>query len=202
VTSYADREWLTAGAEVPSTLSFDVDGKISWHGHEVGRLPEGADPTIVAAGALLRVARGAAAAAAEHGPGTVDVLGAGLVAAHARRLTRGRAHEGESAPTVVVDTTGDPEMIRSALDRVADRGMVVLAGEASGRELDLDVYSSIHRRGLVVVGVTSPSESSDATESWFTFGEDELAASREALGRLSTWDEPLSAGSLWFRIES
>jgi threonine dehydrogenase-like Zn-dependent dehydrogenase len=104
-----------------------------------------------------------------------------------RLLTAPRAHSGESAPAVVVDTTGDPDTIRSALDRVADGGTVVLAGETSGRTLDLDLYSTVHRRGLVVVGVASPAE---AFESSPDVGEGELEAAREALG------------FLWYRLET
>jgi NADPH:quinone reductase-like Zn-dependent oxidoreductase len=199
VIAYADREWLTGGGDGAAALSFAPDGEISWLGRSLGRLPESADPTAVAAGALLRVARDAAAAAAEHPRGTVDVVGTGLVATHVRRLTGGRSHSGDDAPAVVVDTTGDPETIRAALDRVSDRGMVVLAGESSGRALDLDLYSTVHRRGLVVVGVASPSESFDVA-AWSEFEGDELAACRDALGDASAGTRP-PGDSLWYRLE-
>jgi hypothetical protein len=96
----------------------------------------------------------------------------------------------------VVDTTGDPETIRSALDRVSDLGMVVLAGESSGRVLDLDLYSSVHRRGLFVVGVASPLQSFDPA-AWTEFDEEELGACRDALGEAST-----GADALWYRLEA
>lgn len=196
--AYADREWLTGGDGL-ARLAFALDGGISWRGRSLGRLPDGSDPTTVATGALLRVARDAAAAASEHPDSPVEVAGTGLVAAEVRRLTGGHSHPGEAVPAVVVDTTGDPEAIRSALNRVSDRGMVVLAGESSGRALDLDVYSTIHRRGLVVVGVASPSESFDVA-SWSEFDEEELGACRDALGEASAGTRQ-PADSLWCRLE-
>ena len=56
-------------------------------------------------------------------------------------------------PAAVIDTTGDPEVIADATLRVADLGLLVLAGEAAGRQLDLDLYPDVHVRGLVLAGV-------------------------------------------------
>ena len=195
--SYADREWLMGGGDFPPALSFGSEGEISWRGTPLGRLPAGADPETVAAGTLLRVARDAAAAATERPGVVVEVVGAGLVAAHVRRLAGGRSGD---APAVIVDTTGDPEQIRSALDRVVDLGTVVLAGESSGRLLDVDLYSTVHRRGLVVVGVASPLQSFDVSR-WSDVDENQLSACRDALGEASAGSlQPV--GALWYRLET
>jgi hypothetical protein len=198
--SYADRDWLTAGGDSLPALSFAPDGEILWRGRGLGPLAAGSDSTTVAAGALLRVARDAAAAASEHRGGPVEVVGAGLVAREVRRFAGDRRRSGDTPPAVVVDTTGDPDRIRSALERVSDLGMVVLAGESSGQTLDLDLYSSVHRRGLVVVGVASPLQNFNVA-SWSDFDEEELDACRDALGDVSSGTRPL-ADSLWYRLEA
>jgi hypothetical protein len=196
--SYVDRDWLTeAGNPVPA-LSFTPDGEVSWRGCQLGRLAADTDPTTVAAGALLRVACDAAAAATGRLRGAVEVVGAGLVAAHVRRLLGDGARHSGGSPGAVVDTTGDPEVIRSALDRVSDLGMMVLAGESAGPALDLDLYSSVHRRGLVVVGVASPLHGFDVVAE-SDLDEEALAACRKELAEVSS-GAPVPGDSLWYRF--
>jgi hypothetical protein len=97
-----------------------------------------------------------AASAVGAAPGdAVKVMGVGAVAAEARRLLAAEARsspDGE-APASVIDTTGDPERIRHAMQVVASMGSVVLAGEVIGRIYDLDLYADIHVRGLRLKGV-------------------------------------------------
>ena len=198
--SYLDREWLKGVGSLVPALSFAPDGEVSWRGRSVGRLADGADPTTVAAAAIVRIARDAAEAASERPHGGVEVVGAGLVAMHVRRLTGDARRSGVAPPEVVVDTTGDPEAIRSALDRVSELGMVVLAGESAGATLDLDLYSSVHRRGLVVVGIAPPLEGFDlAGES--DLGEGVLEACLVELADVSS-ETPVPGDSLWYRFAS
>ena len=140
--AYVDGDWLPSepGGEVPALV---LD-------------PAGVDPDARAAQALTRVAR-ESVAHVEGRSGAVDVTGAGLVAAIARQLLGGRvAAPGAAAPRpeAVIDTTGDPDRIAAATRRVADLGLVVLAGESTERQLDLDLYPDVHVRGLELVGVT------------------------------------------------
>jgi hypothetical protein len=195
--SYADREWLAAPRGSGATLTFDPDGVIWWRGETVGRLEPGADAAVAAAQALCRVAGEAAAAASEHADGGVEVQGAGLVAAHARRLVGDGLGRG-GTPGVVIDTTGDPGAIRSALERVPDLGMVVLAGEPAGRTLDLDLYSSVHRRGLVLVGVGPPSLREDGRAD-LGLAEDLLRLYVNQLADAS-WGSPPSIEAPWYRL--
>jgi threonine dehydrogenase-like Zn-dependent dehydrogenase len=161
-------------------------------------LTAGTDPTVVAGRALLRIARDAAAAV-EGGRGAAEVVGRGLVAARVRQLVGDRGRLSDQAPAAVVDTTGDPVVIRSALDRVANLGTIVLAGESAGRELDVDLYSSVHRRGLVVVGVASPLV--DFDEAGADPDEEDLAAWREELVEVPS-GTTVSRDALWYRFEA
>jgi hypothetical protein len=88
----------------------------------------------------------------------VEVMGAGLIADVARRLLSGRvAAEGHATrPVAVIDVTGDPARIVAATRRLADRGVLVLAGESAGRLLSIDLYTDVHRRGLEIVGIGRP----------------------------------------------
>jgi threonine dehydrogenase-like Zn-dependent dehydrogenase len=104
---------------------------------------------------VTAVAREAVAAA----PGaSVEVTGAGPLAAEARRLLAadGRlAPDGHEAPDAIVETTGDPAVIVAATERVAAMGTIALAGEPQG-PLRLDVYKDVHVRGLRLVGIGRP----------------------------------------------
>lgn len=62
-----------------------------------------------------------------------------------RRLTGGRGAD------VVIEATGNPEAIPAALDMAARFGRVVLLGSPRGMST-VDFYTSVHRRGLTVVG--------------------------------------------------
>lgn len=196
--SYVDRDWLTAAESSIPSLSFAPDGEVLWCEQQLGRVAAGTDPTAVAASALLGVAREATAAVAACVRGTVEVVGYGLVAAHVRRLVAPDDGPPGESPSAVVDMTGDPETIRSALERVSDLGTVVLAGEAAGRTLDLDLYSSVHTRGLVLAGVASPLHCVDVA-AIADVDEGDLAFCREALAEASS-GAPVPGDALWYRI--
>ena len=113
-----------------------------------------------------------------HHPGTGDALNRILAVVSTRRPNGGvevtgewelaqelrlalatatvktRSHHGEpgTAPACIVDTTGRPEVIAQALTRLADLGLLVLAGPPPAA-LSLDLYSDVHVRGLRLVGV-------------------------------------------------
>lgn len=195
--SYVDRDWLVAVVTQSPSLSFAPNGEFFWCGHRLGQVEGDTDLTVVAAGALLGVAREAVAAVAERLRGAVEVVGTGLVAAHVRRLVANGGGSLDNGPGAVVDTTGDPETIRSALERVSDLGTVVLAGEAGGRTLDLDLYSSVHRRGLVLTGVAPPLHGVDVPV--LDLSDEDLVWCRGALGEASS-EMPVLGDSLWYRI--
>ena len=194
--SYVDRDWLTTVEGPIPSISF-AEGEVLWCEQPLGQLAAGLDPTVVAAQALLGVAREANAAVAACAPGTVEVVGHGLVAAYIRRLVGPYEHRSGQRPAAVVDTTGDPEAIRAALESVSDLGVVVLAGEPAGRMLDLDLYSSVHKRGLVLTGVAPPLRGVDVLAATDVDDED-LAFSRQALA--GAMSEPIAGDALWYRV--
>jgi 2-desacetyl-2-hydroxyethyl bacteriochlorophyllide A dehydrogenase len=61
------------------------------------------------------------------------------------RLTDGRG------PDVVVEATGSPGVIPLALDLVTKGGKVALLGSTRG-QVEIDVYSQIHRKGVHLIG--------------------------------------------------
>jgi hypothetical protein len=78
-----------------------------------------------------------------------EVVGAGALADALRARLRSPA----SPPAAIVDTTGDPAPIADALERVDDLGTVVLAGPAPDGPVALDLYATVHVRGLTLIGV-------------------------------------------------
>lgn len=86
-----------------------------------------------------------------RGCGPVEVTGEGEVAA-AVRAAVGTDAITEMAPSCIVETTGRPEVIEQSLARLADLGLLVLAGVPQA--LTIDLYADVHLRGLRVVGVS------------------------------------------------
>lgn len=196
--SYVDRDWLTATERMIPSLSFAQDGEVSWCGRRLGRLPAGNDLTAMAASAFLGMAREAGAAVAVRARGTVEVVGHGLIAAYIRSLVALRDAPAGERPSAVVDTTGDPELIRAALERVCDLGTVVLAGEGAGRTLDVDMYSTVHKRGLIVAGVAPPLHDFDVAAA-ADVDEEDLAFCRDVLAE-AVPETPEEGDVLWYRI--
>ena len=80
------------------------------------------------------------------------------MARRVRALVAGRLGlERGERPRAIVETTGDPRAILDATRRVAELGIVVLAGESLGRGVaELNLYPDVHVRGLTLVGVAPP----------------------------------------------
>lgn len=198
-TAYADAEWMPEGAGGPLPALVVGAGGIRWCNEAPVPLPERLDAAAAAALALLAVAREAVGAAAER-PGRVEVRGSGLVAHLVRKLAGERAsHDPEprGRPAVVVETTGDPAAVVEATRSVADLGLVVLAGEPAGRDLDLNLYSDVHVRGLEVVGAPRPLRGRLADPEPHELSL--LAETEPVLARLEP-GEPAGAGGLWYAI--
>jgi len=62
-----------------------------------------------------------------------------------KEATNGRMAE------VVIEATGNPQVIPMALDLAAEGGRVVLLGSPRGK-VEIDPYSTIHRRGVTLIG--------------------------------------------------
>jgi hypothetical protein len=91
-------------------------------------------------------------AAISHMPGDrVRVTGDGALA----QLLRDRGLDGDAVqpPLAVIETTGRGPELTAACAEVADGGTVVLAADAP-EPLDIDLYRDVHRRGLVLIGVS------------------------------------------------
>ncbi|MEY2522866.1 MAG: hypothetical protein QOJ66_1431 [Ilumatobacteraceae bacterium] len=97
-----------------------------------------------------------AIASLPDGSGLVEVVGAGALAGEVRRLLgeRARVPRMDERPTAIIETSGEPAALETALQRVDDLGTVVLAGPLPTRPLALDLYVDLHVRGLTLVGVS------------------------------------------------
>jgi hypothetical protein len=115
----------------------------------------------------------------------VEVTGRGIVAGELRR--RLGISAAPPRPSAVVETTGDPQAIEAATRRLADLGTLILAGEPSGRRLDLDLYRDVHARGLRVVGVARAA------------GGSPVALPNPVAVRTG---EPLPDGAEWFELST
>ena len=62
-----------------------------------------------------------------------------------REITGGRMAE------VVIEATGNPEVLPAVLDLAAEGGRVVLLGSLRGK-VEIDAYSTVHRMGISLVG--------------------------------------------------
>ncbi|MFC2076290.1 zinc-binding dehydrogenase [candidate division KSB1 bacterium] len=69
---------------------------------------------------------------------------------------------GNDGAEVVLDTTGNPAALKSALRLAAPRGRVVVLGSPHGT-VELDLYRDIHRRQLRILGAYQPAAPEEAT---------------------------------------
>lgn len=189
--SFRDRDWPGDAA-----ISVTPEGQVTWCDDPLGQLPAGADPTALVAGALVAIAYEAAAVVVSSTDGPVEVMGAGLVATCVRRALGSRTSITSQQPDAIVDATGDPHAIRSALGRVKELGTIVLAGEPGERVLDADLYSTVHRRGLVLVGALPAFHHLDLTAGP-GLDESELDFCQSVLA--DDMGQPLQPDALWFR---
>lgn len=65
---------------------------------------------------------------------------------------------------VTIEATGNPTVVEPALTATAEGGRAVLLGSARGRA-ELDLYSTIHRKGLALIGAHERTQSIAATAS-------------------------------------
>jgi hypothetical protein len=149
--------WVWATAEHGERVVLDIrvpSGHVAYvHGgteaHLWGRLyPWSADTAHSAAAEFIGTA---SACAAEASAGrTCRVVGEGLLAELIRSLL---PQAPDRAPDTIVDTTGIPERILSAVHDLPRLGRLVLAAPPFTRDVDLDTYADLHVRGLSVVGI-------------------------------------------------
>lgn len=154
--AYVDAAWLTGDAGAVPALVVVPGRTARFERGEPVAVPEGADPDELARAALIAVAEEAAVAAREAG-GPVEVTAEGLVAQHVRSLLGlGAEPAGAVQPRAIVETTGHSEAIAAATRRLADLGLLVLAGGPCAASLSLDLYPDVHVRGLELLGVSLP----------------------------------------------
>ena len=92
------------------------------------------------------------ALARQHGILAVNSTEAKTVVAE---MTNGRGAE------IVVEATGNPNVVPLALDLAAEGGRVVLLGSTRGK-VELDVYSLVHRKGIALIGAHERTQVLDA----------------------------------------
>jgi 2-desacetyl-2-hydroxyethyl bacteriochlorophyllide A dehydrogenase len=88
-------------------------------------------------------------------PRRVEVAAAnGIHAVNTREVEVAQVVEeatGGRMAEVVIEATGDPEAMSLALELAAEGGRVVLLGSPRGR-IEVDAYSTVHRRGISLIG--------------------------------------------------
>jgi threonine dehydrogenase-like Zn-dependent dehydrogenase len=80
-------------------------------------------------------------------------LGLDGVYAHASELAAGHALMSGTAPAVVIEATGLPEVIPQAFRLCARNGRVILLGSTRGPTAEVNFYTDVHKKGLLVYGV-------------------------------------------------
>ena len=197
--AYVDADALPASPGPVPALSVSAEGLLAWRDGPRVQAAEPGNPDALAALAFLAVAREAAAPIAVLPPGSVEVRGGGLVAHYVTALV-GTAHERSAEPPqAIVDVTGDPGEILDATRRVADLGTVVLAGEALGRQAEINLYPDVHVRGLTLVGVAPPLHGGRLGSAQSEAETPLVESSREFLVTV-TPGSPLPPGSRWYRL--
>jgi threonine dehydrogenase-like Zn-dependent dehydrogenase len=184
-SAYVDRDWLTDGAVAPPALRFIPDEGFTWPTGVT--VPSSGDADDEAARLLAALI--AAVADAVPAGGSVLVSGTGAVAQGVRTALGSRATAEADRPDTIVETTGHPEAITEATERVADLGCVVLAATPRGGAMSFDLYPDIHRRGLRVVGVPDPIAAGPAD------ARSEALATRMAVG---AWSD----GATWLAVRA
>jgi hypothetical protein len=86
--------------------------------------------------------------------GTIEVAGDPILAGKLRAEIGSWVAEDETShPAVVIDATGSPHVVRGALQRLADHGLLILVAELRGSLGQLNYYEDLHRRSLTVMGI-------------------------------------------------
>jgi 2-desacetyl-2-hydroxyethyl bacteriochlorophyllide A dehydrogenase len=73
----------------------------------------------------------------------------------ARQLGADEAHQPEDyagQANVIIEATGVPSAVKSALQWAAQRGRVVLLGSARGDTDGVNFYRDVHRKGITIIG--------------------------------------------------
>jgi hypothetical protein len=162
VTVRRDDDGVVLIADLPPGRVAFVDGDAVDHadGDPVDAivLEDDEDAPLRAAHAFAAVAEAVVEVLRGQPAGRVEVAGNGLLARLVRTPlgTRAASGPGDVPPVAIVDTSGSPERIADALRRLDELGTLVLAGQASGTDLRLNLYTDLHRRSLTVAGVPAP----------------------------------------------
>ena len=103
----------------------------------------------------LRASRGERAAIIGCGP-VAELLRAALEEAGVEVVDGAATPEGSLRDdvTLVLETTGDPNVITGLLERAPRLARVALMGPTAGRVADVDFYRTVHQGGLEVIGLS------------------------------------------------
>lgn len=112
------------------------------------------DDSPTRAAAVILISLAASAVQMCKSARRVLVTGDGLVAETTRSsLTATRCHE--EAYDAVIETTGDEEIIRSALERLPPFGLLILTAPSPKPPI-INLYPDVHVRGVKIAGVAPP----------------------------------------------
>jgi 2-desacetyl-2-hydroxyethyl bacteriochlorophyllide A dehydrogenase len=97
---------------------------------------------------------------------------------------------GGSGPEIVIEATGVPEVINTALNLTARMGRVVILGSSRGKTSEVDFYFPVHKRGLTIIGahLTAGPEFEKQPNLWPKKAEEELILNMLSTKRLTVED--------------
>lgn len=110
---------------------------------------------------------------------------------------------GEPGADVVIEATGDPDVIPAVLRATGEYGRVVLLGSPRGR-VEIDPYNDLHRKGISVIGSNPTVATANARYPWtreqnLATALTLLAAGRLNLAELVSHRMPAEEGPAAFR---
>lgn len=96
-------------------------------------------------------------------------------------------HTGSNGAAVVIEATGHPNAIQTALDSARDFGRVVLLGSTRGETDHVNFYRDVHRKGITLIGAHNRARPQhESTHAFWTQYEDQrVALELLARGRLN-----------------
>ena len=96
-------------------------------------------------------------------------------------------HTGSNGAAVVIEATGHPNAIQTALDSARDFGRVVLLGSTRGETDHVNFYRDVHRKGITLIGAHDRARPQhESTHAFWTQYEDQrVALELLARGRLN-----------------
>ncbi len=172
ITAFIDRDWVRRAGPV---RALRVDSER-------------------AAALIGELAARAAHAVADIDPRAVRVIGQGLLAHLVRAGLRAANGAEPEQPAAIVEMSGDPDAVAPAAASLRPGGRLVLAGEYP-HPVEIDLYKTVHRNGLEVVGIPEPGDTAEPEVSMPVPVPDAVTVAPGALLPPALWYRLLAPGA-------